>query len=138
MQIQRLAGGPSAVGIDTIYRSHRKIPEVFLRGCGVPEEFIAYNHSMVGRPIEHYSCYISWSSDDKEFAERLHADLQAKGVRCWLAPIDSKGGRPSVLAPHGIEGGRKIHEQIDEAFRLRDSLVLILSDHSMSSEGAED
>ena len=46
--------GPSSVGIDTIYKSHGKIPEVFLRGCGVPDEFIAYIGSMVGRnPIEY-------------------------------------------------------------------------------------
>ena len=42
--------GPSTIGIDTIYKSRGKIPEVFLRGCGVPDEFIAYIGSMVGRP----------------------------------------------------------------------------------------
>jgi uncharacterized protein YjbI with pentapeptide repeats len=31
--------GPSTIGIDTIYRSEGKIPEEFLRGCGVPESF---------------------------------------------------------------------------------------------------
>ena len=113
-------GGRSSIGIDTIYKSHGKIPEVFLRGCGVPDEFIAYIGSMVGRPIEFYSCFISYSTRDQEFAERLHADLQAKGVRCWFAP-------------HDIKGGRKIHEQIDEAIRTYDKLLLILSEHSMSS-----
>ncbi len=112
--------GPSTVGIDTIYKSHGKIPEVFLRGCGVPDEFIAYIGSMVGRPIEFYSCFISYSTKDQEFAERLHADLQAKGVRCWFAPEEMKAGR-------------KLHEQIDEAIRLHDKLLLILSEHSMSS-----
>jgi hypothetical protein len=57
---------------------------------------------------------------DQEFADRLYADLQAKGVRCWFAP-------------HDIQGGRKIHEQIDDAIRLHDKLLLILSEHSMSS-----
>jgi len=113
--------GPSTIGIDTIYKSRGKIPEVFLRGCGVPDEFIAYIGSMVGRPIEYYSCFISYSTKDQEFADRLYADLQAKGVRCWFAP-------------HDIKGGRKIHEQIDEAIRLHDKLLLILSEHSMASE----
>ncbi len=112
--------GPSTIGIDTIYKSRGKIPEVFLRGCGVPDEFIAYIGSMVGRPIEFYSCFISYSTKDQEFAERLHADLQAKGVRCWFAPEEMKAGR-------------KLHEQIDEAIRLHDKLLLILSEHSMSS-----
>ncbi|HEY5173947.1 MAG TPA: toll/interleukin-1 receptor domain-containing protein [Terriglobales bacterium] len=112
--------GPSTIGIDTIYKSHGKIPEAFLRGCGVPDEFIAYIGSMVGRPLEFYSCFISYSTRDQEFAERLHADLQAKGVRCWFAPEEMKAGR-------------KLHEQIDEAIRLHDKLLLILSEHSMSS-----
>jgi hypothetical protein len=112
--------GPSSIGVDTIYKSRGKIPVAFLRGCGVPDEFIAYIGSMVGRPIEFYSCFISYSTKDQEFAERLHADLQAKGVRCWFAP-------------HDIKGGRKLHEQIDEAIRLHDKLLLILSEHSMSS-----
>jgi hypothetical protein len=114
-------GGPSSVGIDTIYKSHGKIPEVFLRGCGVPDELIDFIRSMVGRPIEFYSCFISYSTKDQEFAERLHTDLQAKGVRCWFAP-------------HDIKGGGKLHEQIDEAIRLHDRLLLILSKDSMNSE----
>ncbi len=51
----------------------------------------------------------------------MYADLQAKGVRCWFAP-------------HDIMGGRKIHEQIDEAIRVHDKLLLILSEHSMASD----
>jgi hypothetical protein len=54
-------------------------------------------------------------------ADRLHADLQSKRVRCWFAP-------------HDVQGGRKLHEQIDEAIRLHDKLLLILSPHSMESE----
>src|SRR2546426_1109603 len=37
--------GPSAVGVDTIYRSKGNIPEVFLRGTGVPDDFIVYMRS---------------------------------------------------------------------------------------------
>jgi TIR domain len=113
--------GPSTIGIDTIYRSQGKIPEVFLRGAGLPDEFIAYIGSFVGHPIQFYSCFISYSTKDQEFAERLHADLQAKGVRCWFAP-------------HDVKGGEKLHEQIDAAIRLHDKLLLILSEHSMNSE----
>ena len=113
--------GPSTIGIDTIYKSRGKIPHVFLRGCGLPDDFIAYVVSLQGRSPEFYSCFISYSTKDQEFAERLHADLQAKGVRCWYAPEEMKGGR-------------KIHEQIDEAIRLHDRLLLILSEHSMKSE----
>lgn len=60
--------GPSTIGIDTIYRSGGKIPEVFLRGTGVPEPFIVQMKSLVSAmsPIEFYSCFISYSSKDQE------------------------------------------------------------------------
>src|SRR5271157_1803405 len=64
--------GPSTIGIDTIYKSRGKIPEVFLRGCGVPENLIGYMRSLVVGPIEFYSCFISYSHEDKLFARRLH------------------------------------------------------------------
>jgi hypothetical protein len=113
--------GPSTIGTDTIYKSEGKVPHVFLRGAGVPENFIGYMASLVGAGIEFYSLFISYSTKDQEFADRLHADLQAKGVRCWFAP-------------HKVRGGRKLHEQIDEAIRIYDKLLLVLSPASMESE----
>jgi uncharacterized protein YjbI with pentapeptide repeats len=38
--------GPSTIGTDTIERSQGDIPEVFLRGAGLSEAFIAFVHSM--------------------------------------------------------------------------------------------
>ncbi len=111
--------GPSTIGIDTIFKSRGKISEVFLRGCGVPDAFISYIGSIVGRPVEFYSCFISYSTKDQQFAERLCNDLQANGARCWLAPHDATG--------------RNGHEPIDDAIRLHDKLLLILSEHSMNS-----
>jgi TIR domain len=80
----------------------------------------SYVKSVGGESIEFYSCFISYSTKDQDFADHLYADLQAAGARCWFAP-------------HDIQGGRKIHEQIDEAIRLHDKLLLILSNASMSS-----
>jgi hypothetical protein len=113
--------GPSSIGIDAIYRSRGRIPEAFLRGAGVPEEFVIYARSVATRPFQFYSCFISYSTEDQEFADSLHADLQDAGVRCWFAP-------------HDIHAGRKLHQQIDEAVRSYDRLLLILSEHSMHSE----
>jgi hypothetical protein len=70
--------------------------------------------------VQFYSCFISYSTVDQDFANRLYSNLQARGVRCWFAP-------------HDIQGGRKIHEQIDEAIKVYDKLLLILPDHSMNS-----
>lgn len=112
--------GPSMIDANTIFRSRKNISEVFLRGVGIADFFINYVKSLVGSAIEFYSCFISYSIKDQQFADRLYADLQAKGVRCWFAP-------------HDVQGGRKIHEQIEEAIRLHDKLLLILSDASMNS-----
>jgi uncharacterized protein YjbI with pentapeptide repeats len=111
----------STIDILTIYRSQGQIPRIFMRGCGVPDDFITYMKSLAASPIEFYSCFISYSFKDQDFADRLYADLQNKGVRCWFAP-------------HHMKAGEKLNEQIDEAIRLYDKLLLILSPHSMESE----
>ena len=114
-------GGPSTIGIDTLYKSQGNIPEVFLKGCGLPDTFIEYIRSLTGKAFDYYSCFISHSSKDQDFAERLYADLQANGVRCWYAP-------------HDMEPGKYIHEQIDGAIKCHDRLLLILSESSIASE----
>lgn len=114
-------GRRSYVDIHTIYRSGGKIPEAFLRGCGVPDPFITYIASLASEAIPYYSCFISHSHKDETFAQLLHSDLQGKGIRCWFAPED-------------IRGGRKLYEQIDEAIRFHDKLLLVLSKHSIHSE----
>jgi hypothetical protein len=111
---------PSTIGIDTIYRSHGKIPLAFLRGAGVPENFIEYMRALTTNPIEFYSCFISYSTKDQAFADRLYADLQNKGVRCWFAPND-------------LRPGESMSDQIDSAIRLYDKLILVLSSESAGS-----
>ena len=111
--------GPSTIDHRTLARSG-PLPLAFLRGCGLTEDLITYLPSLLNQPIQFYSCFISYSTQDQAFADRLHADLQNKGVRCWFAP-------------HNMAGGKKIHEQIDEAIRVYDRLLLILSEHSMNS-----
>jgi uncharacterized protein YjbI with pentapeptide repeats len=117
--------GPSRIDIETIYKSGGKVPEVFLRGCGVPENFIQYMNSLAGPAFEFYSCFISYSSKDQEFATRLHADLQSNGVRCWFAPED-------------LKIGAKLRPAFDEAIRLHDKLIVILSESSVRSQWVEE
>lgn len=111
--------GPSALDFRTVSRSGQ-LPVAFLRGCGLPDNLIDHLPSLLNRAIQFYSCFISYSTQDQEFADRLHADLQNSGVRCWFAP-------------HKMKGGEKIHEQIDEAIRIYDRLLLVLSEESMKS-----
>jgi len=117
--------GPSSIGIDTIYKSKGNIPEAFLRGAGVPEDSITYMKSLVGKAIDFYSCFISYSNKDDDFAQRLHADLQQQGVRCWFAPED-------------LKIGDKFRMRIDESIRLYDKLMVILSENSIRSSWVEE
>jgi TIR domain/Pentapeptide repeats (8 copies) len=112
--------GPSTIGTDTLERSQGDIPEVFLRGAGLSETFIEYAHALVHKPIDYYTCFISYSSKDEAFARRLYSDLQSTGVRCWFAPEDMKVGD-------------KIRQRINESIRLYEKLLLVLSKHSITS-----
>ena len=76
------------------------------------------------KPVQFYSCFISHSARDQGFAERLHADLQAKGVSCWFAP-------------HDMKGGDRIHDQIERAIEVHDRLLLLLSEASVVSKWVE-
>lgn len=116
--------GRSSIGIDTVFRSQGNIPEEFLRGCGLPDEFITYMKSLTANPIQFYACFISHSSKDQACVARLYADLQNNGVRCWMATEDMKIGA-------------KTRTSIDEAIRLHDKLLLVLSKHSVASDWVE-
>jgi TIR domain-containing protein/pentapeptide repeat protein len=115
--------GPSPLDHSTLATSG-PLPLAFLRGCGLPDALIEYLPSILGEPFQLYSCFISYSSVDEDFCRRLHGRLQDAGLRVWFAP-------------HDIQGGRKIHEQIDQAIRVYDKLLLVLSPHSMQSPWVE-
>jgi len=112
--------GPSYISTSTLSWSEGEIPEAFLRGTGLDDTFITYVHSLTNSPIKYYTCFISYSSKDELFAQRLHNDLQQRGVRCWFAPED-------------MDIGDKIKHRIDESIRLYDKLLLILSEHAIAS-----
>ena len=136
--------GPSCVDTHAIYKSKGKIPEVFLRGCGLQDWEIElvklYREQTVSdatnvfyrlldlgvtQPLQYYSCFISYSHEDKPFARRLHDALQGRGVRCWL---DEKQMLP----------GDDIYEQVDRGIRLWDKVLLCCSRHSLTSWWVDD
>jgi hypothetical protein len=116
-----LHNGPSTVGVDTLFKSQGKIPEIFLRGCGVPEILMRYLPALVGEAIQFYSCFISHSHDNKDFARRLYDRLQGVGIRCWL---DEK-----ELLP-----GDDIYKEIDRGIRYWDKVLLCCSQSSLSEK----
>src|SRR6202035_3144656 len=80
-----MTGATSTIDHRTLQKSG-PLPFSFLRGVGLPDRLIDYLPSLLAQAIQHYSCFISYSTKDEEFARRLHADLQDKGVRCWFSP----------------------------------------------------
>ena len=116
--------GPSIIDHRTLERSG-KLPLSFLQRCGLPDTFIDHLPSLLDQPIQFYSCFISYASEDEALAKRLHADLQDKGVRCWFAPED-------------LKIGDKFRVRIGEAIQTYEKLLLLLSEYSMTSTWVED
>ena len=116
--------GPSVVGLDSLMVSEGRISETFLRGVGVSDTLIEYAASLVAKPVQFYSCFISYSTVDEPLAKRLYADLQAAGVRCWFAPED-------------LKIGDKFRQRIDESIRVHEKLLVLLSAASIGSAWVE-
>jgi hypothetical protein len=71
--------------------------------------------------IERCSWFISFSSKDEEFAQRLQARMRKENLRVWCTR-------------ERITEGRKVREEIDRAMGGGDKLLLVLSKASMGSE----
>jgi uncharacterized protein YjbI with pentapeptide repeats len=135
----------SEISSGTIYRSEGKLPEVFLRGCGLKDweieatkfyrpdlartqivEILYRMNEMLADPlIQFYSCFISYSHADIAFARRLHDELQKRGIRCWLDK-------------HQIVPGQDIYEEVDRGIRLWDKVLLCCSKDSLTSWWVDD
>jgi TIR domain/Pentapeptide repeats (8 copies) len=113
--------GPSVVSLHSIHLPQDGSALHFLRGVGIPDEWIDFYRATMMQPIQYHSVFISYSSDDESISKRLHADLQANGVRCWFAP-------------HDLKPGDYFREKIDEAIHMQDKLLLILSEKSVKSK----
>jgi len=116
--------GPGSIDVATLSHS-RDLPIEFLRGCGLPDFIIDNIPVLQGDPIQFYSCFISYSTENQDFAARLYADLQNKGIRCWFAPADMKIGDP-------------IRKTIYDQIRVYEKLLLIFSEESVESEWVGD
>lgn len=113
--------GPSTIGIDTLYKSGGNIPEIFLRGCGVADNMIAYARSLVDKVIDYYSVFISYSTANKDFADLLYNTLQGAGIRCWYAP--------EQLLP-----GQRIDDGIHRGIQYWDKVLFCASESSLTEK----
>ena len=90
---------------------------------GVDPHYVDSGASLPRVPF--YSCFISYSNKDNEFAQRLHSRLRDAGLRVWFAPED-------------VKGGMKMFEQVDQAIEMHDRLLLVLSEHSLRSNWVQE
>lgn len=116
--------GPCTVDHRTLL-SYEPLPVAFLRGCGLPEPLITAALGFRRESAQFYSCFISCSSKDRQFTERLHADLQSNGLRSWIYFED-------------LRTGEKQWDAIYKAIKTHDKLLLVCSAASVESEWVED
>jgi TIR domain len=65
-----------------------------------------------------YSCFVSYSHADEEFAVQLNQVLESRGVRCWL-------DRKDILP------GDDLYDEIDKGIQLWDKVLVCCSEDSL-------
>jgi hypothetical protein len=127
--------GPTEIGTNTLERtaaglatqpaSQRNEVFDFLRKAGVRDDLLTLVRSWIGNPIEFYSCFISYSHADKEFARLLYDTLQGRGIRCWLDE-------------HQLLPGDNIADAVDRGIRLWDKVLICCSKTALTSWWVDD
>ena len=135
--------GPSYIETITLQNSRGKIPVEFLRGCGLSdweitssklyapdlsnEEISEITQNIFDlkatRPIQISPLFISYSHANSDFVDTIETKLNEKGIRFWRDIHNATSGR--------------LETQIDRAIRHNPTVLLILSEHSTSSDWVE-
>ena len=108
---------PSTIGIDTIYMSKGKIPEVFLRGCGVPDTMIAFIPSLVDKP-ETLRVRLHMMIDDHFDKDELQTLCFDMGVNYDDLSGENKSGKARELIAY-CERRDKIPDLVARCKKLR-------------------
>jgi uncharacterized protein YjbI with pentapeptide repeats len=131
---------PSTVGTNTLQLSKGRLPEKFLRGCGLSDWEIEsaklYNPELNNEEINQilYRIYeirarqslqisplfISYNHVDSVFVDKLEVLLNSKGIRYWRDIHSATSGR--------------LEKQIDRAIRQNPTVLLVLSENSIKSD----
>jgi uncharacterized protein YjbI with pentapeptide repeats len=134
---------PSTIGTDTLLLSKGKIPEAFLRGCGLspwevlsqrlysPEltpaglselQYQIFDAWTKGRSMLN-GCFISYSWKDTKMVENLRNRLLAEGINVWLDRHDMNAG--------------VIQDQVWRAIQVHHVVIIVLSKDSGESDWVE-
>ena len=133
--------GPSSIGVDTLLKSEGKIPETFLRGCGLSpwevELSRLYDQTLdagdvaellstkvfearTKGPIYIGGVFISYSRADSKFVDKLYKHLYDAGASAWLDRHDALAG--------------DVEKQVSRAIRVQDIVLVVLSKESLDSD----
>lgn len=135
--------GPSTISVDTLRISKGRIPDVFLKGCGLTDFEIEF--SKLHRPnlsndeitrilyeihnlratqsIQINGVFISYSHLDSDFVNRIESLLNKHGIRFWRDVHHATAG--------------PLERQIEKAMRINDTVLLVLSTASVESDWVE-
>lgn len=134
---------PSSISTLALRDSRGRIPEAFLKGCGLSAVEILTSklwdpdlnadelttllyriHNLkTTAPIQKRYVFISYSHHDAPFVDQLEQRFDALGIRFWCDKHDLKAGR--------------IETQIDRAIGVHSIVLLVLSKHSVASDWVE-
>lgn len=135
--------GPSHISTDTILLSAGKIPEVFLRGCGLSDVDVAYAklsdadlgmeeirnilrkiHDLrAAQTRQVCPLFICFSHANGQFVDKMGRKLEEKGIRYWREDHER------------VVGWRE--GQIDRAACQNPKVLLVLSEHSIKNDWLE-
>jgi hypothetical protein len=134
---------PSNLSLNSLQLSKGKIPEKFLRGCGLSDVDIEYaklaNPALSNeeinvilyeiydlrstRAIQINSLFISYTDKDNVFIDEMEKHLNKSGIRFWRDIHDATAGR--------------LEKVVDKAIRQNPIVLLVLSEHSVKSDWVE-
>ena len=97
----------------------------FFELAGISRTLLDYLPSILGaEPLKFYSCFISYNTDDEEFASGLEQELTRAGVKTWKWNLNALAGRD-------------LRENIDRAIHSFDKMILVCSSSSLKSPAVE-
>ena len=108
----------SGSSIDFQTLGHGGLPVDFLQGCGLKRSVIDSLPALLDDSYD--PCFISYSSKDEQFANRLYRDLLKNNVSGWKAS-------------ESLQTGEDFPEAIENAIRKHERLIVILSANALKS-----
>jgi uncharacterized protein YjbI with pentapeptide repeats len=113
--------GPSEIGMSTLVASDFNFDPAFLRRAGVSRGLIEDLERGQRFAGAYETCFLSYSSADREFALQLYTALTGAGVRVFWDYFD-------------VVPGESLDQQIAQAIRELKRLIVVLSPASLKSE----